>query len=295
MSDDSVAPPSSSSLIRSNPRPLRLIQQAIGKRLLGVLAADEHIDRLAIPSLDECPMRMSHCAYSRLPAACVLCAVISESSPIEFDNGQGRGAPRRSEVLQGERRQRRIDIYTSSVRLSANHQSGGCILLGPCQPRDERIMIAASAPFASLRSDVDAHIGRQASRPESDWRMYMPLQRDARVVVVDDDTFFVEAMLVLLPQLGLAPVACAMDGAEAIAVVREHDPDVVLVDLEMPHVDGVEAIKEISRTSPNTTLLAVTGLTDPQRAADAVAAGALACLSKADVRERLEALIAQGS
>ena len=78
----------------------------------------------------------------------------------------------------------------------------------------------------------------------------MPLQRDARVVVVDDDTFFLEAMLVLLPQLGLAPVACAMDGAEAVAVVREHDPDVVLVDLEMPLVDGVEAIKEISRTSP---------------------------------------------
>ena len=123
----------------------------------------------------------------------------------------------------------------------------------------------------------------------------MPLQRDARVVVVDDDTFFVEAMLVLLPQLGLAPVACAMDGAEGIAVVRDHDPDVVLVDLEMPLVDGVEAIREISRTSPNTTLLAVTGLTDPQRATEAVAAGALACVSKADVRERLEVLIAQGS
>ena len=123
----------------------------------------------------------------------------------------------------------------------------------------------------------------------------MPLQRDARVVVVDDDTFFVDAMLVLLPQLGLAPVACAMDGAEAIAVVREHDPDVVLVDLEMPFVDGVQAIKEIRRISPNTTLLAVTGLEDPHRAEDAVAAGALACLSKADVRERLEALIGQGS
>ena len=99
----------------------------------------------------------------------------------------------------------------------------------------------------------------------------------------------------LLPQLGLAPVACAMDGAEAIAVVREHELDVVLVDLEMPLVDGVEAIREISRISPNTTLLAVTGFTDPQRAAAAVAAGALACLSKAEVRERLEALIGQGS
>lgn len=99
----------------------------------------------------------------------------------------------------------------------------------------------------------------------------------------------------LLPQLGLAPVACALDGAEAIAVVHEHDPDVVLVDLDMPLVDGVEAIKEISRTSPHTTLLAGTGLADPQRATDAVAAGALACLSKTEVRERLEGLISQDS
>jgi len=123
----------------------------------------------------------------------------------------------------------------------------------------------------------------------------MPLQRNARVVVVDDDAFFVEAMLVLLPSLGLAPVACALDGAEAVAVVRDHDPDVVLVDLEMPRLDGVEAIKEIRRTSPNAIILAVTGLAEPQSAADAVAAGALVCLSKTEVRERLEALIGQGS
>jgi CheY-like chemotaxis protein len=155
-------------------------------------------------------------------------------------------------------------------------------------------MIEASAPFASCGLTW-THISDAGVAPRERLEKVMPLQRDARVVVVDDDTFFVEAMLVLLPQLGLAPVACAMDGAEAIAVVREHDPDVVLVDLEMPNVDGVEAIKEISRTSPNTTLLAVTGLTDPLRAADAVAAGALACLSKTDVRERLEALITQSS
>lgn len=55
----------------------------------------------------------------------------------------------------------------------------------------------------------------------------MAFEQDARVVVVDDDPFFVEAMLVHLPQLGLTPVACALDGAEAIAVVREHCPDVV--------------------------------------------------------------------
>jgi CheY-like chemotaxis protein len=112
-------------------------------------------------------------------------------------------------------------------------------------------------------------------------------------VVVDDDPFFVEAMLVLLPQLGLEPVACALDGAEAIAVVKEHAPDVVLVDLDMPRVNGVEAIKEISRTSPKPAIFAVTGSVEPQDAADAVAAGAAACISKRDVRKRLEELLGQ--
>jgi CheY-like chemotaxis protein len=118
----------------------------------------------------------------------------------------------------------------------------------------------------------------------------MALERGARVVIVDDDPFFVEAMLVLLPQLGLAPVACALDGAEAIAVVKEHVPDLTLVDLDMPLVDGVEAISQISRSSPQVTVLAVTGSAE-QRAAEAVAAGAVACVSKRDVRAGLEALI----
>lgn len=123
----------------------------------------------------------------------------------------------------------------------------------------------------------------------------MAFEQDARVVVVDDDAFFVEAMLVLLPQLGLTPVACALDGAEAIAIVNEHAPDLVLVDLDMPLVDGLEAIEEISRTSPRATVLAVTGSAEPQLAANAVAAGAIACISKRDVRSSLEELIGRSS
>jgi CheY-like chemotaxis protein len=118
----------------------------------------------------------------------------------------------------------------------------------------------------------------------------MTLEHGARVVIVDDDPFFVEAMLVLLPQLGLAPVACALDGAEAIAVVQEHVPDLTLVDLDMPLVDGVEAISQISSTSPKVTVVAVTGSAE-QRAAEALAAGAVACVSKRDVRASLEGLI----
>jgi CheY-like chemotaxis protein len=119
----------------------------------------------------------------------------------------------------------------------------------------------------------------------------MAFEQNARVVVVDDDPLFVEAMLVLLPQLGLEPVACALDGAEAIAVAKQHAPDVVLVDLDMPLVDGVEAIREISRALPRPTVVAVTGSVEPERAAEAVAAGAMACISKSDVRTSLEELL----
>jgi two-component system chemotaxis response regulator CheB len=125
--------------------------------------------------------------------------------------------------------------------------------------------------------------------------MSMAFDHDVRVVVVDDDPFFVEAMLILLPELGLEPVACALDGAEGIAVVRAHAPDVVLVDLDMPRVDGVAAIKEISQASPTPLVLAVTGSMEPRDAADAVAAGAVACISKRDVRNRLEELLGRTS
>jgi two-component system, NarL family, response regulator DesR len=86
-----------------------------------------------------------------------------------------------------------------------------------------------------------------------------------------------------------------MDGAEAIAVVREHDPDVVLVDLEMPLVDGVEAIKEISPNLTEHDSCRRDRLDRPATCGRRRRGGALACLSKADVRERLEALITQGS
>jgi CheY-like chemotaxis protein len=59
----------------------------------------------------------------------------------------------------------------------------------------------------------------------------------------------------------------------------------------MPLVDGVEAIKEITRTLPKPIVVAVTGSIEQNAAAAAVAAGAVACVSKTDVRKRLEELL----
>src|SRR4029453_12180699 len=97
-----------------------------------------------------------------------------------------------------------------------------------------RAMIGPSRPRQLAVSLTRTHITNAGVAYESGEEMSTAVDQDARVVVVDDDPLFVEAMLVLLPQLGLAPVACVLDGAEAIAVVRAHAPDVVLVDLDMP-------------------------------------------------------------
>ncbi len=90
------------------------------------------------------------------------------------------------------------------------------------------------------------------------------------VVVVDD----VEAIRVLV-RTTLEPefrvLAEATDGAEAVAACREHRPDIVLLDLNMPRHDGLEAIRAIRDVSPDTAIVVLSGLP-----ADAIADKALA-------------------
>lgn len=72
-----------------------------------------------------------------------------------------------------------------------------------------------------------------------------------RVVLADDETMFRGALASLLSLEGdLEVVATASDGAEALNAVVEHRPDVCILDLEMPVMDGIEAAQKISKTVP---------------------------------------------
>ena len=65
-----------------------------------------------------------------------------------------------------------------------------------------------------------------------------------RVVVADDQTVVRDGLVTLLKLMpGIDVVAAASDGQEAVQLVAEHDPDVLLVDLRMPRMDGVEATR----------------------------------------------------
>jgi len=99
-------------------------------------------------------------------------------------------------------------------------------------------------------------------------------------VIVADDHPVVRAGLgaVIAEQDDLELVAEAENGATAVALFREHHPDVALMDLRMPVMDGVEAIREITTEFPDARILALTtyeGDADIRRALEAGASGYL--------------------
>ena len=102
-----------------------------------------------------------------------------------------------------------------------------------------------------------------------------------RVLIADDQALVREGLMTLLDAApGIEPVAAARDGAEAVAECAEHLPDVVLMDLRMPNVDGVEATRRIREAHPEIEVVVLTTHADEASILDALGAGARGYLTK---------------
>jgi DNA-binding NarL/FixJ family response regulator len=102
-----------------------------------------------------------------------------------------------------------------------------------------------------------------------------------RVVVVDDHPIVRQGLVAFLGTRGdIEVVGEAADGDQAVAAVARLRPDVVLLDLVMPNVDGVEATRRIRRLVPQTRVLVLTSFAAEDHVMDAVRAGAAGYLLK---------------
>lgn len=102
-----------------------------------------------------------------------------------------------------------------------------------------------------------------------------------RVLVVDDDTLYAEAATAILGQEGsLDVVGRAADGREAVELALTLRPDVVLMDLNMPVMDGLEATRSLRRLLPSARVVVVTSSQSEADRRSAHRAGAYAFLTK---------------
>ena len=101
-----------------------------------------------------------------------------------------------------------------------------------------------------------------------------------RVLLVDDHDLFRTGLRNLLEEQGLAIVGEAGTGAEAVAYVRELTPDVVVMDLNMPSMGGVEATRHIAEVSLLTRVVMLTISDEDSDVTDAILAGACGYLLK---------------
>ncbi|QNT92548.1 response regulator transcription factor [Streptomyces griseofuscus] len=106
-------------------------------------------------------------------------------------------------------------------------------------------------------------------------------KKPARVVVADDQTVVREGIVMLLGLLpGVEVIGAAGDGEEAVRLVGELAPDVVLMDLRMPRCDGVEATRRIRDQYPGTQVVVLTTYADDESLFPALRAGARGYLTK---------------
>jgi DNA-binding NarL/FixJ family response regulator len=102
-----------------------------------------------------------------------------------------------------------------------------------------------------------------------------------KVLVVDDHELVRHGLAMLLGGAeDVDLVGLATDGAEALTLVEEHHPDVVLMDLSMPGMDGVEATRRISTNHPSSTVVVLSSFSERRTVLEAIDAGAAGYLLK---------------
>jgi two-component system, response regulator PdtaR len=112
-----------------------------------------------------------------------------------------------------------------------------------------------------------------------------------RVLVAEDDPLIALALVERVRSLGHEPIGPARDGAEAVELARTSSPDLYLFDVEMPHVDGLEAAVQLSAEGLRRPVVIITGVEDDSLIERSIASGVSAYLTKPIETRELNAAI----
>lgn len=107
------------------------------------------------------------------------------------------------------------------------------------------------------------------------------------ILLVDDEAHIRKFVALILRQLGATRLLEAANGAEALAIFERERPHIVLLDVNMPVMDGLETLRRIRALDPNCVVIMLTSLTNRQNVEAALAAGASNYLRKDTPKEEI--------
>ncbi|MEM6733942.1 MAG: response regulator [Myxococcota bacterium] len=112
-----------------------------------------------------------------------------------------------------------------------------------------------------------------------------------RVLIIDDSEASVRHLEAVLTSLGQETIGRAQDGAEGVRAATEGRPDVIFLDLVMPQMDGLAALRVLRRVVPNTQVIVVTSVREESQISQALGLGAAGVVYKpfqrADIHDAL--------
>jgi DNA-binding NarL/FixJ family response regulator len=108
-----------------------------------------------------------------------------------------------------------------------------------------------------------------------------------RILIVDDHPLTRDALAALLEQHDFGVVGQAGDGAEAVDLARKHQPDLVLLDLSMPGLNGLQALPTLREAAPSCEVVVLTASGTEENLLESIRGGAAGYLLKTEPPERL--------